>query len=113
MNTNTINRKHTRIISSNRSLEWVKPGALAVLCEESYEGSTGSHFYLIPGDEGIGGNMNSEVKCFHGWRGTSYGRSVYAHGLREILAVEVLRADDYDGWKIRVTLSKDLKPEEA
>lgn len=57
--------------------------------------------------DGIGGNSNSNIKRYHGWRGTSDDKSVYAHGLRKITAIRKLK-----NGTVAVTVGKDLLPEE-
>lgn len=104
--------KHTRIFHSRQydDLEWVKPGKKCVLVGRTNTMSGAEWYELRPTASGIGGNLDSSIKRYHGWRGTSYDISTDAYGLREILAVEVLK-DDIDGRTLRVTLSKDLHPE--
>ncbi len=55
---------------------------------------------------GIGGNMDHEVKRFHGWRGTTNNVSCYAKGVRKIKKI-IGEADEY-GNCIKVLLGKDL-----
>jgi len=40
-------------------------------------------------ENGMGGNMNSTVQRFHGWRGTTNDISTYALGVREFLGSEI------------------------
>lgn len=54
--------------------------------------------------DGISGNMNKEIRKFHGWRGSTCGSSTYAHGWREVLVSEKMKRGN--GW--RTVLSEDL-----
>ena len=111
---NRIYYKHTRIFRGDwhtDTLEWVEPGKKCMLVGRTNI-MTGTEWYeLRPTTSGIGGNLNSSIKRYHGWRGTSHDISTDAYGLREILAVEVLKGDVCEGLTLRVTLSKDLHPE--
>lgn len=60
--------------------------------------------------EGIPGNMDSKVKRFHGWRGTTDDVAIYAHGLRQV--TKITPAGVIDGSQAyKVTVGKDLHPE--
>lgn len=62
--------------------------------------------------EGYPGNMNSSIKRFHGWRGTSYGTSTYAYGVRCVELVEATdREDEYGDTIYKVRVGKDLYPD--
>lgn len=62
--------------------------------------------------EGYPGNMDKEVKRFHGWRGTSYGVSVYAYGIRRVEAVEATdKENEYGDTIYKVKVGKDLYPD--
>ena len=75
---------------------------------------TGEEIYkLVPDNGGIGGNLDSSIKRYHGWRGTTSNWSVYAEGLRRVERVDPIK--EHAGGYIRtvkVKLSGDLKPEE-
>lgn len=105
--------KHTRIFHSRQydDLEWVVPGEKCMLVGRTNVLSGKEWYELRHTTSGIGGNLDTSIKRYHGWRGTSNDYSTTAYGLREILAVEVLKDDVYDGRTLRVTLSKDLHPE--
>ena len=60
---------------------------------------------LFKGD-GVPGNMNSNVKRYHGWRGTTGKTSVDAFGMRRI--EKVTRTKDGE---IKVTVGRDLHPD--
>lgn len=56
---------------------------------------------------GIPGNMDSKVRRYHGWRGTTNNISTDAMGLRR-----VLRITNYKNGSVKITLSDDLLPDE-
>ena len=56
--------------------------------------------------DGVSGNSNRNIKRFHGWRGTTDDRSVYAHGLRKIIKIRALK-----NGTIAVTVGPDLLPD--
>lgn len=56
--------------------------------------------------KGWGGNMNSEIKRFHGWRGTTNNISAEALGIRRIEKVT-----EYKNGSVRILMSEDLHPE--
>ena len=61
--------------------------------------------------EGIGGNMNPDIKRFHGWRGTSFERAIFAHGVRRVIKASDYE-DPYTGYTVqKITVGKDLHPE--
>lgn len=75
--------------------------------------STGqTRYVLVPHHgEGIGGNMNHEIKRYHGWRGTTDGIAKNVFGVRKIIRVSE-RKRDREGWDyIKVTVGKDIHPE--
>lgn len=62
--------------------------------------------------DGTPGNQNLAVTRFHGWRGTTNGRSVTAHGVRAIVSVNpALRTSEFDRTVCVVTVGDDLHPE--
>lgn len=62
--------------------------------------------------EGYPGNLNSHIKCFHGWRGTSFGVSTYVYGVRRVEFVEATdREDEYCDTIYKVRVGKDLYPD--
>lgn len=62
---------------------------------------------------GYPGNLNSEIRRFHGWRGTSFGTAVYAYGVRRVLSVEKTdKEDEYGDTLYKVKLGKDIYPDE-
>lgn len=56
--------------------------------------------------EGWGGNMDSGIKRFHGWRGTTNNMRREALGVRAVLSVKRYRNGEY-----RVLLSEDQYPD--
>lgn len=92
-----------------KSEEIFKVGDLVILIERRYVNDGYSNFDAIPytGD-GIGGNMDSSIKRFHGWRGTTNDIALYAHGVRKII-----RVGDTDEWggKTKYTVGADLHPD--
>ena len=65
-------------------------------------------FKLIRGDgnDGFGGNMDHNVKRFHGWRGTTNDVSVTALGVFKVLSI----TEQKNGLS-RIKLSEDLHPD--
>ena len=53
--------------------------------------------------DGIGGNMNNDIKRYHGWRGTTSDVSTMAYGLREIIKIRKLK-----NGTVAVTAGHDL-----
>ena len=68
--------------------------------------NTNAHWYKLYAGvtEGIGGNQDSAIKRWHGWRGTTNNIYAYAHGLREVLKITEFKNGNY-----RITLGEDLK----
>ena len=59
---------------------------------------------------GIGGNMNHEIRRYHGWRGTSYDIAVNAYGVRKV--TKIRSAVDKNGYpECYVTVGKDIHPD--
>lgn len=110
-----IRYKHTRVFTSDWTddLEWVAPGAMCVLVGHCGETDPAHKMWytLQRGEGGVSGNLDWKCKRYHGWRGTTDNVGKYAYGLREVLAVDVISDDVYHGKTLRVTLSKDLRPE--
>lgn len=62
--------------------------------------------------DGMPGNQDSAITRFHGWRGTTNGRSVTAHGVRTIVSVDpARRTSDFDRTVCVVTVGDDLHPD--
>ncbi len=62
--------------------------------------------YQITIDDGIGGNLNHNIRQYHGWRGTTSDIAVYAHGKRKITKITQRRG------KIYITVGRDILPGE-
>lgn len=91
----------------------VKVGDPALVLEFSSETAEfapyfGLRFDAASVEEGEPANLNRSIRRFHGWRGTSYGTAVYAHGVYLVKSVEV----QPDGGIKIVIGSKDIKAEE-
>ena len=63
--------------------------------------------------QGIGGNLDPQAKRFHGWRGTTDGISITAHGLRRVIKVSQHGEPGEYGSCQRVTVGSDLRPDLA
>ena len=95
---------------SNLRLDFVpRVGQEVILIGRENVMRGGEEFTIINALEGIGGNMDSNVKRFHGWRGTTNDIALYAHGLRKITKVESVDLGADYGYKI--TVGKDLHPD--
>lgn len=70
------------------------------------EGRSTDYYYLIFDTKGVGGNSNSDIRRYHGWRGTTQDISRTAHGLREIVKISITKR----GY-VTVTVGPDLHPE--
>ena len=66
------------------------------------------HVSIVDDIDGIGGNMHSEIKRLHGWRGTTNDTDCTAWGWRRVESVQPRKRGI--GWV--VILSEDLKQEE-
>ena len=84
-----------------------KIGATAILVSSVDLNNDIIKYYLRFCQDGLGGNSNPDIKRYHGWRGTTNDESVYANGLRRIIAIRELK-----NGKIAVTVGKDLLPNE-
>ena len=92
--------------------EWkrtdIKIGAKVMLVSErNISTYDESEFVLVfNAPDGIPGNDNSDIKRFHGWRGTTCDIEVVAHGLRKIIKISELKNSD-----ISVTVGQDICPD--
>lgn len=80
-------------------------------------------FKLIPHKgKGIPGNSDHNICCYHGWRGTTNGIEVWAHGLRKITKITLSSYSEaserkWKGLPLRrkdhhaVTVGKDIQPD--
>lgn len=79
-------------------------GSIGVLYSRKKVGKRKTmHFKLS--DEGISGNSNSNIKRYHGWRGTTNDVSIDAFGQREIVGYREVDS------KVLLYLSDDLHPD--
>lgn len=63
---------------------------------------------LTPGDNGgVPGNMDRNVRRYHGWRGTTNDVSVDACGVHAVTDIQT-----HKNGNVKITLSPDLKPDE-
>ena len=93
--------------------EFLREGDTVVLVK--YENlMTGEEWYrAIPDDgHGIPGNLNADICCYHGWRGTTDDISMNALGCRKIIRISDEMQDKDLRWYRKVTVGKDLKPDE-
>ena len=78
-----------------------------------YQDENGNAWYGLRkhDGQGIGGNMNANIKRYHGWRGTTNNVSKYAHGVRKIIKVTEPKQNKEGFDFIKVTVGPDLHPE--
>lgn len=62
-------------------------------------------FFITRDEGGIQGNSNSDIRRYHGWRGTTNDCEIYAHGQRRIVGFKQLR-----NGTVSVRLSNDITP---
>lgn len=87
----------------------VKVGEKVMLVEKYDELKQESWWKIVRNaDDGIGGNMDSSTKRYHGWRGTTNNTATYAHGLRKVIKASDLIEDSDGDWYQKVTVGKDL-----
>ena len=80
------------------SAEDVSPNAMRGYGERT-------RWHLVEGP--VGGNSNSNIRRYHGWRGTSNDWSTTAHGERKVLRIRTLKCGD-----VAVTFGPDLRPDD-
>ena len=78
----------------HHGLNELRVGSPALLISRYNEETGAESWHLCFGEkaveEGYPGNANHSVRRFHGWRGTSYGTAVYAHGVHRITSINQL-----------------------
>ena len=91
--------------------EWqdIKVGDEVVLLEYTDILNGGSSWEARIAPDGIGGNMDSSVKRYHGWRGTTNDVSATAHGLRKVLKASRVERDG--DTLLKITVGPDLHPD--
>lgn len=96
---------------TNPICESMKVGDEFILIELANEKTLKSAWALRPNDGGIGGNLDKSIRRYHGWRGSTNGVSVYAHGVRKVVKLGELKIDDFTGMYCRkVTVGRDIHP---
>ena len=97
-----------------RDYAMLNEGDIVVLV--SYEDlMTGEEWWrAIPdyGHHGIPGNLNADICCYHGWRGTTNDVSMHAHGCRKIIKISDEQWDKDRHSYCKITVGPDLKPDE-
>ena len=89
----------------------VKVGDGVVLVERYNESNGRTSWDIRRAPQGIGGNLDPQAKRFHGWRGTTDGISITAHGLRRVVKVSQHGEPCEYGSYQRVTVGPDLHPD--
>ena len=84
----------------------IETGKEYVLVEYKNINSGNTEYYLSPDIVGVGGNMDANIKRFHGWRGTTNNRQKIALGVRKVNAIKTFKTGNS-----RITLSDDLHPD--
>ena len=84
-----------------------------VLVYSRHNNNTGNVTYEISKKyavDGYPGNVNHNIKRFHGWRGEYNNVSTYAHGVYTIKAVEVVAGKHAPDEFVKITLNRtDIK----
>ena len=91
--------------------ETLAVGDVGVVIEETNILNRARWKRFIPGDAGIGGNLDSSIKRLHGWRGTTNDISREALGLREIIAISDEKLDRDGCNYVTITVGPDLAPD--
>ena len=76
--------------------------------------NTGEEEYALYVDDntgGIPGNTDSQIKRYHGWRGTTNNVSEWAHGVHTVKSIDLLKRGDDDIIKITINRT-DIKKNE-
>lgn len=70
--------------------------------------NSGAAWHDLIEDNGVGisGNMNPDIRRYHGWRGTTNNISTDALGCRRVEAIHQYKNGNY-----KITLSDDLIPD--
>ena len=62
--------------------------------------------------EGYPGNLDSNAKAFHGWRGTSNDIETYAYGVRKVKSCTPTDREDMYGDTIyKIVVGEDIHPD--
>lgn len=89
----------------------VKPGDIYILIEIYDEMTNQSEFSLRLDIGGVPGNVNHNILRYHGWRGTTNGVAVIAHGRRRVKFASDVYEDSYDFFQY-IVVGPDLAPDE-
>jgi hypothetical protein len=68
---------------------------------------TPEYWLTVDTPGGVPGNSRPAICRYHGWRGTTDDRELWAYGRRRILRIRTLRSGD-----VAVTVGPDLAPDE-
>ena len=64
--------------------------AVILISHENVMSGGKEEFSIVKDHGGIRGNVDSSIKRYHGWRGTTNDVALYAHGLRKIIKAEAV-----------------------
>ena len=70
----------------------------------------GSSYDYLTITDGVPGNADHSVRCYHGWRGTTCDIALYAHGLRKVIKKSYVTVFPGD-IKVKLTVGLDLAPD--
>lgn len=83
-------------------------GLVCTVTELTNINTNAKWYRLTPGDDsGVPGNMDRNVRRYHGWRGTTNDISVDACGVHVVTDIQI-----YKNGNFKITLGPDLKPDE-
>lgn len=78
---------------------------------ECFDANFSSCFSFYPADGIFLGEFDFSIDRYHGWFGFSFGAFLFAHGLREVIAVSEGHYDVNCNFIQKVTVGKDLHPD--
>ena len=85
-------------------------GEEVILLEYNNTLRGGTWYKLIRDFGGVGGNLNPQIKRYHGWRGTTDNISCYACGLRKVIKIRKTETKKGEPL-VYVTVGKDIHPD--
>jgi hypothetical protein len=96
--------KYTFKVDKSTITESISVGDAVLVYSTKKEGSDNERYRIskLLAQEGLGGNMDSSIKRFHGWRGTSFGNSTTSYGVYKIQKIIDLNEDYF-----RITIDKE------
>ena len=107
-----INRKTLRLYDFASQPDYKVDDLVILYCRENILTGKTSYNIIPDNGQGMGGNLDSAIKRYHGWRGTTNDISVHALGCRKILAISDYEYDNKQGDYYRtVTVGRDIKPD--